>query len=151
MLETLELAIEQSGAVISIEPLPMVKGDAMQLGQLFQNLISNALKFTKKDQTPRISIVAELVPEKDFPKSFKPIAKAECYHLIRIKDEGVGFDSKYASRIFGVFERLHSKQEFAGTGIGLAICQRVVENHGGAICAESEVNKGATFHVYLPA
>ncbi|MDR6197945.1 ATP-binding protein [Siphonobacter sp. SORGH_AS_0500] len=151
VLETLELTIEQSGAIISIEPLPTVRGDAMQLGQLFQNLISNALKFTKKDQMPRISIAAELVLEKDFPKSLKPTAKAECYHLIRVKDEGVGFDSKYASRIFGVFERLHTKQEFAGTGIGLAICQRVVENHGGAIYAESEVNKGATFHVYLPA
>lgn len=151
VLETLELSIEQSQAQITIEPLPSLKGDAMQLGQLFQNLISNALKFTKPGEAPAITIQTCLLNRHELPEQLKLISKADRYHCISVKDEGVGFDEKYADRIFVVFERLHNKQDFSGTGIGLAICQRVVENHGGAIIAKSQPAQGAVFHVYLPS
>lgn len=150
VLETLEFSIEQTRASIYLEPLPTLRGDEMQLGQLFQNLISNALKFTRPGEAPVITIQTRLVSRREVPEKLKLISKASRYHCISVKDQGVGFDSQYADRIFVVFERLHSKQEFSGTGIGLAICQRVVENHGGAIVAESQPSQGAVFHVYLP-
>ncbi|GAB4050325.1 PAS domain-containing sensor histidine kinase [Spirosoma litoris] len=151
VLTMLEWDISQSGAQISVEPLPVIKGDESQLGQLFQNLLTNAIKFVAPGQSPQIRIEYIQRSLGELPPDVKPSVEASIYHQITIKDNGIGFDEKYADRIFQVFQRLHSKQEYAGTGVGLAICQRVVENHGGAIKASSQPGQGASFQVYLPA
>lgn len=149
-LTDLELVIAETKAQINLKPLPTVLGDPSQLGQLFLNLLSNALKFRQLETTPRITISSVLVAADDLPPSLKPIRLAPAYHRIEIADNGIGFDEKYVDRIFEVFHRLHGKNQFAGTGIGLAICERVVANHGGAITASSQSGQGSTFKVYLP-
>lgn len=151
VLNTLELTIQKTGAQIQVESLPTLSGDASQLGQLFQNLISNALKFRRPNTVPLIEVRAQLVAATDLPTSVKPSRVALQYYRIEVADNGVGFDTKYLNRIFQVFQRLHGKNEFAGTGIGLAICEKVVTNHGGAITATSQPGQGATFIIYLPS
>ena len=136
----LEIAIQQSGATISLEPLPSVYTDPMQMRQLFQNLIGNALKFQSGERPLIISVKS--VDGDDIKKGFCRIA---------VSDNGIGFDPKFAERIFQVFERLHTKQDYQGTGIGLAICKKIVERHGGSIKAESAENVGTTFFVDLPS
>lgn len=150
VLTTLEVVIAERGAQVVVDELPLVKGDESQLGQLFQNLLANALKFTPPKETPRIQITSELRRRDELPAEVKPIREADRFYQISVRDEGVGFDPKYRDRIFGVFQRLHGRNEFPGTGVGLAICQRVVENHGGAITAVSEPGKGAVFIAFLP-
>ncbi|MDB5242259.1 MAG: hypothetical protein JWP57_2884 [Spirosoma sp.] len=150
VLTTLELVITETNAVIKIGPLPTVSGDALQLSQLFQNLLSNALKFQRTDVRPLIRISAHQVSMNQLPEAVKPIREATAYHRIDVADNGIGFEEKYLDRIFEVFQRLHARNEYAGTGIGLAICEKVVTNHGGAITANSQPEQGATFSVYLP-
>jgi PAS domain S-box-containing protein len=150
VLTTLELVIAQTGAQIQINLLPRIQGDASQLAQLFQNLLSNALKFRQATVSPRIQINAHTWAASELPAWVKPGRAARTYYQIDVIDNGVGFDEKYLDRIFQVFQRLHGKSEFAGTGIGLAICERVVANHGGAISARSKPGEGATFSVYFP-
>jgi PAS domain S-box-containing protein len=149
-LTTLELVIAETDARIEVEPLPTIAGDASQLGQLFQNLLANALKFRQAGTTPLIQIRANNVLAADLPISVKPARSARRYHRIDVIDNGIGFDEKYLDRIFQVFQRLHGRAEFSGTGIGLAICEKVATNHGGAITASSQPGEGATFSVYLP-
>jgi light-regulated signal transduction histidine kinase (bacteriophytochrome) len=149
-LTTLELVIAETDARIEVEPLPTIAGDASQLGQLFQNLLANALKFRQAGTTPLIQIRANNVLAADLPISVKPARSARRYHRIDVVDNGIGFDEKYLDRIFQVFQRLHGRAEFSGTGIGLAICEKVATNHGGAITASSQPGEGATFSVYLP-
>ncbi|GAB3881121.1 PAS domain S-box protein [Spirosoma agri] len=154
-LENLAVTVEETNAQIRIAPLPTVQGDALQLGQLFQNLLANALKFSQKDRAgyrimPQITIRAREIPTSDLPPSIKPSRQTLTYHRIEVADNGIGFDDKYVDRIFQVFQRLHNKNEYAGTGVGLAICQKVVMNHGGVITATSQPGEGATFTVYLP-
>ncbi|WP_461137776.1 PAS domain-containing sensor histidine kinase [Spirosoma pomorum] len=151
VLVTLELTIEQAKAELTVDHLPTLAGDETQLGQLFQNLLSNALKFRRPDRMPIIRIRSSVVNDTDLPTSVKPARPASHYYRIDVIDNGIGFDEKYLDRIFDVFQRLHGKNEFAGTGIGLAICEKVVTNHGGAITASSQPGQGATFSVYLPA
>ena len=156
VLDTLSVVIGETDAHIQVDALPLVQGDALQLEQLVQNLLSNALKFSRQDQTgkktkPKIRIRARQVMLAELPASVHPARQAVSYHLLEVTDNGIGFDEKYTSRIFQVFQRLHAKNEFAGTGIGLAICEKVVANHGGAITATSQPGQGATFGVYLPA
>ncbi|MBO0936973.1 PAS domain-containing protein [Fibrella sp. HMF5335] len=156
VLNTLELVIAETGAEVQVDPLPTLLGDATQLGQLFQNLLSNALKFRRKEASddwirPLIEIRAQLVSSDTLPPSFKPARLSPAYHLIQVSDNGIGFEEKYLDRIFQVFQRLHGKNEFTGTGIGLAICEKVVANHGGLITATSQPGKGSHFSVYLPA
>ncbi|GAB3047253.1 sensor histidine kinase [Spirosoma pulveris] len=150
VLNTLDWTIQQTGAQIQVGPLPTLSGDASQLGQLFQNLLSNALKFHKPGVAPLIQILSCRVLARDLPKGFTPHRAVSVYHRIDIVDNGIGFEEKYLDRIFQVFQRLHGKSEFTGTGIGLAICEKVVTNHGGAITAVSQPGQGATFSVYLP-
>ncbi|UFH52003.1 ATP-binding protein [Spirosoma sp. KNUC1025] len=150
VLNTLEWEITQRAAQIEIDELPIVKGDKSQLGQLLQNLISNAIKFTPADKTPRIQIRYAQLELDELPAHVSPTSFSPAFHQISVIDEGVGFDMKYLDRIFHVFQRLHGRSEFPGTGVGLAICQRVVENHGGAITAISQPDLGATFNAYLP-
>lgn len=149
-LDNLSVAIDETGADVQIDPLPTVFGDISQLGQLLQNLFSNALKFRRPDVPPRIEVSAMVVQAQDLPNGVKPTRQAVAYHVIEVADNGIGFDEKYADRIFQVFQRLHGRGEFAGTGVGLAICQKVVTNHGGAITARSRPGNGATFSIYLP-
>ncbi|MBD2751659.1 PAS domain-containing protein [Spirosoma validum] len=150
VLTTLELVIAETNTEVKVGLLPTVTGDASQLNQLFQNLIANAIKFRQPTTPPLIQINAYAVLATDLPPSVKPTRAVRTYYRIDIADNGVGFDEKYLDRIFQVFQRLHSKSEFAGTGIGLAICEKVVANHGGAITATSRPGQGTTFIVYLP-
>lgn len=152
VVNTLELTIEETRASITVETLPVIAGDALQLEQLFQNLLSNALKFQKpgQDSVPVIAVTSRLIMAADLPPSVHPVRLTSHYHRIDVADNGLGFDEQHLGRIFQVFHRLHSKQQYAGTGIGLAICERVAANHGGAITASSQPGRGATFSVYLP-
>jgi light-regulated signal transduction histidine kinase (bacteriophytochrome)/HAMP domain-containing protein len=129
-LAGLRLAIEQSGAVITHDPLPNVMADESQIGQLFQNLIGNAIKF-RNSEPPRIHISSK--------------QKSDAW-LFSVKDNGIGIDRQ---RIFVIFQRLNTRDEYAGTGIGLAICKKIVERHGGTIWVDSELNRGATFYFTL--
>ncbi|RZL07710.1 MAG: hypothetical protein EOO89_22670, partial [Pedobacter sp.] len=149
-LTDLELVIAETGAAITVDILPHVQGDRSQLEQLFQNLLSNALKFRRVDTSPVIQVRVKTLASTKLPPSVKPARTAKVYHCISVSDNGIGFEEKLVPRIFQVFQRLHGQSAFAGTGIGLAICEKVVTNHGGVITANSQPGKGSTFSVYLP-
>lgn len=134
-LASLRVAIEESGAVVTHDPLPTVMGDARQLGQLFQNLIGNGVKF--RNEKPPVIHVSCKREGKEW--------------LFSVKDNGIGIDPKDGQRIFSLFQRLHTRAEYPGTGIGLAVCKRIVERHGGRIWVESEAGEGSTFHFTLQA
>jgi PAS domain S-box-containing protein len=133
VLATLQMTIEENGAVIKYRPLPNIRADRTQLLQLFQNLIGNAIKF-RSDKPPIISITA------------KPQDKQ---WLFSVSDNGIGIEPQYLERIFVIFQRLHTRDKYPGTGIGLAICKKIVERHGGRIWAESQLGKGSTFHFII--
>ncbi len=151
VLQNLEISVRDADAQLIIDQLPVVQGDQTQFEQLFQNLLSNAVKFRRTGMPPQIQVTAQTVVATDVPNWLKPHRKVDRYHRIDVIDNGIGFDEKYLDRVFQVFQRLHGKNEFAGTGIGLAICEKVVANHGGAITATSQPGQGTTFSVYLPA
>ncbi|MEI7834077.1 MAG: ATP-binding protein, partial [bacterium] len=130
----LQLTVEDSGAVIDIDEMPTVAGDDMQLLQLFQNLIGNALKF-HGDNPPRVHISA--------------VRKGDFWQL-GVHDNGIGIDKQYMERIFIMFQRLHTKVQYPGTGIGLAVCKKIVERHGGRIWVESSTTGGSVFYFTLP-
>lgn len=134
-MSVLKNRIEESAARIKVEPLPITRGDTAQLSHVFQNLLSNALKYRKKDTPPEIHISAKLDRE---------------HWVVCIHDTGIGFDQKYAERIFGLFKRLH-KEDYPGTGLGLAICQRIVERYGGRMWAEGAPEQGAKVYFSLPS
>jgi len=116
---------------------------------LFQNLLSNALKFTDPSRPCEIEISAEQLPASGVPVNTHLPFRS--YYAIRVKDNGIGFEQQYAQKVFKIFQRLHSRDEYEGTGIGLAIVQKVVENHRGFITADGQPGNGATFTIYLPA
>jgi hypothetical protein len=149
--EDLELEIEEKQAKIVIGNLPAITGHKRQLQQLFQNLISNALKYGKPGVLPEVGISANIIRGSETALSLKGEQAAKRYHHIRIKDNGIGFKQEDAERIFNVFTRLHGKEEYKGTGVGLSIARKVVENHNGFIWAESAPGEGAIFNVLLPA
>jgi light-regulated signal transduction histidine kinase (bacteriophytochrome) len=130
----LEIYAKENKATISHDPLPEVMADSSQLAQVFQNLIANGIKF-HGEKAPKIHISAE---------------KKANEWLFSVKDNGIGIDPQYSEKIFEVFKRLHRKEDYPGTGIGLAICKKIVERHGGRIWVESELGKGATFYFTLP-
>jgi light-regulated signal transduction histidine kinase (bacteriophytochrome) len=134
-LQNLEVAIAENQATITHDPLPTVAGDAMQLLRLLQNLLGNAIKF-RREEPPRIHVQA---------------TSRGGHWLFSIRDNGIGIDPQYYTRIFQVFQRLHTREQYAGTGIGLAVCKRVVERHGGSIWVESKPGEGSTFYFTLPA
>lgn len=150
VLSDLETVIKENKALLEINPLPVVQGDPLQMRQLFQNLLSNALKFSQPGQPPVIRLTATQIGIKEVPKGVMLAGHAQ-FVAVSVADNGIGFDEKYTDRIFRLFQRLHGKMQYKGTGIGLAICQKVVANHGGAISVRSQVGQGATFTVYLPA
>jgi PAS domain S-box-containing protein len=133
-LQNLQVAIAESHAVISSESLPALKVDVGQLTQLLQNLIGNGIKY-RSDDDPEIHIAA--------------VEETDCWQF-SVRDNGIGIDPQYAERIFIIFQRLHTRREYAGTGIGLALCQKIVERHGGQIWVESQLGEGATFYFTLP-
>jgi len=149
-LENLELQVQQAGAQIEVDALPTVLGDLTQLRQLFHNLLSNAIKFRKPEVTPRVQVGCRLLTEMEVPAAIRPVTPAPAFYEISVSDNGIGFDEKYLDQIFEMFHRLHGKMEYRGTGIGLAICQKVAQTHNGAITAHSAPDQGATFYVYLP-
>ncbi len=147
-LTDFELIIEQTGATVNAGSLPEIDAIPLQMSQLFGNLVSNSLKYVRPGVPPVISISASLMPPGTVDFGFQDDNMA--YYKIDFRDNGIGFDEEYADRIFQIFQRLHGKSEFSGTGIGLAICKKIVVNHHGHIEASSEKGNGALFTVYLP-
>ncbi|HEX9137268.1 MAG TPA: ATP-binding protein, partial [Nitrospirota bacterium] len=134
VLSTLRLAIEENRAVVTHDALPKVTADPGQVGPLFQNLVSNAIKFHGAEP-PRVHVSAE---------------RRNHEWLFSVRDNGIGVDPQYADRIFVIFQRLHDREEYPGTGIGLALCKKIVERHGGHIWVESQPGRGATFLFTIP-
>lgn len=129
-------------------PLPALHVIVYQFEQLFTNLIANALKFVKNDTIPSLNISTGIISGKNI--GLPEIDQSKNYHFISFADNGIGFDPQFKDRIFQVFQRLHNKTSFEGTGIGLAICKKIVDNHQGAITAIGRPGIGAEFIVYLP-
>jgi light-regulated signal transduction histidine kinase (bacteriophytochrome) len=150
VLNDLEASVTERNASISIEPLPTLEGERLQLRQLFQNLLANALKYYNREVPLEISIKSIIVQGKDIAEHLPPYDLHKTFFQITIIDNGVGFEQTYARRIFKIFQRLHGRSEYPGTGVGLAIVQKVVENHKGYVFAESSLGKGAAFTVLLP-
>ncbi len=146
----LEMTISEKNAVVDVAPLPQVYGSAPRLRQLFQNLITNGLKFSSPGVLPLIQLRFRAAQPNELPANIQDQA-SQPFWLITVTDNGIGFDERYKDRIFTPFQRLHSPATYSGTGIGLAICQRVTESHGGGIDVSSEEGKGSTFKVFLPA
>ncbi|WP_207506417.1 ATP-binding protein [Telluribacter humicola] len=142
-----EMLIQQKGATIICPALPVVKGIPHQLGQLFANLISNALKFCQ--ESPIIRITVEELSDSS-RKLFPNLPGEEKYWVIKVADNGIGFEAQYSQKIFTIFQRLNDQKKYAGTGIGLAICRKIAENHKGTITASSIPGQGATFTIVLP-
>jgi hypothetical protein len=147
VLSNMELSIEETEATITVENLPTTRGLTAQLSQLFDNLLSNAIKFRKKGEKPAITIRSERIARSE---SKEYLINAQNYYKITLTDNGIGFSNEYAEQVFTVFKRLHGRTEYAGTGIGLAICRKVVDNHSGFIYADSKVGEGTAFTILLP-
>ncbi len=133
-IANLKATIGESGAEVTCGPLPTVMADKSQIGQLLQNLIGNAIKYHGAEP-PRVHVSAEQKGDE---------------WVFSVRDNGIGIDPQYAERVFVIFQRLHNREEYAGTGIGLAICKKIVERHGGRIWLESQLGSGATFHFTIP-
>lgn len=140
--------LESTHGTIELGDLPTLTADAQQMYQMMQNLLGNAVKFHKPDLPPLVKVSSEVLPAST--ESDAEGLESEARYLIRIEDNGIGFDEKYTDRIFTVFQRLHGKDKYEGTGIGLAVVRKIVERHGGMIVASSSPGKGATFLVTLP-
>jgi signal transduction histidine kinase len=141
--------IAESGAIIDASELPTIPGIRFQLEQLFENLISNSIKYKQPDQPPHIVIKSSVIPRNNTPLNFT--SNHQFYTKISFSDNGIGFDQKYAEKVFELFQRLHVKKDYSGTGIGLTICRKIVDKHEGLIIVHSEENKGTTFEIYLPS
>ena len=144
----LEVRLEQSSGNVEVGEMPTIDADPLQMRQLFQNLITNALKFHKPDEPPLVRIDCEQLAATDF--SLPGVRPPDRIVRITVEDNGIGFDPKFADQIFIVFQRLHTKTEYEGTGIGLAVCRKITDRHGGSIVAQSEEGRGAKFVITLP-
>jgi light-regulated signal transduction histidine kinase (bacteriophytochrome) len=134
-MKNLRLAVTESSATVAHDPLPVILGDVSQLGQVFQNLIGNAIKYRSDRRQPHIHVCAREQPAE---------------WLFSVSDNGIGIEPQYFETIFGIFQQLHSREKYGGTGVGLAICRRIVERHMGRIWVESEPEKGSTFCFTIP-
>jgi light-regulated signal transduction histidine kinase (bacteriophytochrome) len=135
VMETLEHRIDSVGAKVTVEPLPKIEADFVQMNQLFQNLIGNSLKFRKEGQVPEVRVAA---------------CSEDGQVVVNVRDNGIGFDPQFSEKIFTVFQRLHGRGEYEGSGIGLAICRKIVERHGGTVEGRSTLGMGAEFLITLP-
>lgn len=141
VLEDLETRIEDTHGTVTVTKMPKIYADPLQMRQLFQNLIGNALKFHRPDTPPKVTVSSKIT---------KPTSTSKGVYEISVSDNGVGFEEKYLDRIFAVFQRLHGRDNYEGTGIGLAVCRKIVERHNGTITATSTPGKGSTFIIQLP-
>jgi PAS domain S-box-containing protein len=148
VLSDLEIMIEQKNGAVEVNGLPKIQADPVQMRQLFQNLIANALKFQKDGQKPEVAVEGRIYQMKE--RNIAGAAPGQQICKIVVRDNGIGFDPKFADQIFVVFQRLHSRSEFEGTGIGLAVCRKITDRHGGSIVAKSAEGQGAAFIVTLP-
>jgi len=147
VLADLEVRIEEVGGTVEVAELPVLDADPLQMRQLFQNLIANALKFRRPEEAPVVKVFAESTTSDGAAWT---LGSPDVWR-ISFADNGIGFDEKYLDRIFTVFQRLHGRNVYEGTGVGLAVCRRIAERHFGSITAKSEPDCGATFIVTLPA
>lgn len=147
-ISDLELKIEDTNTAFHIDKLPVIEAVSLEMSQLFNNLISNAIKFKKPNAAPSISIKAEKLSKSEKDRHHLPVEQN--YFKITLRDNGIGFEPEYEERIFQIFQRLHGKAEYAGSGIGLAICKKIVDNHDGVIYAQGNLGKGAAFVIILP-
>ena len=147
VLSDLEYVIDEKKATLKLDSFPSLKGVPSQLRQVFQNLIGNALKFSKKDVAPIIEITCERISTKEFNSALSAEGK---FCKIIVKDNGIGFDVKYLDKIFVIFQSLNDRSAYEGTGIGLAIAKKIIEKHNGLITAKSELERGSSFIIILP-
>ena len=143
-----ELMIREKNAVVATNRLPVIEGIPFQINQLFFNLVSNALKFSKEGVDPQVMIEAAMLTEHE--KTTHSLSSDTHYFKISVSDNGIGFRQEYADKIFIVFQRLNDRREYSGNGIGLSLCKKIVENHKGKIYATSQPGTGSTFIVILP-
>jgi len=144
VMDDLDYSIEETGAQLHIDPLPTIDADASQIAQVFMNLIANSLKFNPRNARPIITVTSEINVASPVVDDIRK------WCCLRFSDQGIGFEPQYAERIFSLFQRLHGRDEYSGTGIGLALCRKIIERHGGTITAKSELGEGAIFTIYLP-
>jgi PAS domain S-box-containing protein len=143
-----ELLISEKNAVVKYDTLPVISGIRSQLGQLFSNLLGNSLKFSR--EKPEVRICWKILAGEDLQIRFSTADISKQYIELQFSDNGIGFEQQYSEKIFAIFQRLNAREEFAGTGIGLALSMKIVENHNGYISAKSALGKGATFFIHLP-
>lgn len=149
VINDFELLIQEKNAVIHCERLPVIEANPLQINQLFTNLLSNSLKFNNSHR-PEVSIKATPIQAGEAMK-LEGLDKQRPYYQLEFSDNGIGFDQRYAEQIFTIFQRLHTRHEYSGTGIGLALCKKIALNHQGNIFAHSGSGQGATFNVFLPS
>jgi signal transduction histidine kinase len=147
VVDDLEARLHQTGGVVEIGDLPSIEADPLQMRQLFQNLIGYGLKFQQPGVPPKVQVTARTP---DCPPSLAPDSPGGWYCEITVADNGIGFEQVYVDRIFQLFQRLHGRDDYEGTGMGLAICRKIVELHGGEITAYSAPGQGARFVFTLP-
>ena len=145
-----ELIIHEKNAAVTIGKLPVIEAVGLQMNQLFYNLLGNALKFSRPGIEPEITIDVQAITEEDAYQHVQKIIPGSNYYHITFADNGIGFEVKYSEQIFEIFKRLHGRSIYPGSGIGLALCRRIVANHNGALYAESEPDKGSVFHIIIP-
>ena len=143
VLDDMEYAIEDAGAIIHVDALPEIDADASQIRQVFMNLIGNSIKFRQTGMKPEISISCEVDTS-----AASPDERRWC--RLRFADNGIGFDPQHVDRVFDLFQRLHGRDKYEGTGIGLALCRKVINRHGGTISVDSTPGKGTVFTIRLP-
>lgn len=149
VMSDLKEEISEANALIQTRDLPVIHGMPFQIKQLFENLVSNSIKYRQAQLPPAIKIEGAVVSRKEIKEEFPK--ESSRYYKLYVTDNGLGFEQTYADKVFKLFQRLHTKSGLPGTGIGLTICKKIVDNHNGFIKAVSEVNKGTTFEIYLPA
>lgn len=145
-----ELTIKEKNANIHLGSLPVIEAVNLQMNQLFYNLLSNALKFSKAEKPPQISVESQKISHEEAAKYISNIFPFSQYYHIKFSDNGIGFESQYSEQIFEVFKRLHGRDVYPGSGIGLALCRRIVANQNGYLFVESKLNHGTTFHIIVP-
>lgn len=150
ILDDLSVQIEHKKASVHVDKLPEIVAHHADWRMVFQNLISNAIKYGKSNEAPTIGITYQVASEKLIAEKIANRPLDMSYHHIKVTDKGIGFKNEYANKIFTIFQRLHGKDEYEGTGIGLAICKKIVERYGGVIFAKSKVNQGSSFQILVP-